>query len=59
VIIALTVAQEWTVSRMKELYDDENMNNVAYAIWEFLNQEQYTLVDLLKIITDVIDNRLE
>ena len=44
---------------MKKLYNDENMNNVAYAVWEFLSQEQYTLADLLKIITDVIDNRLE
>lgn len=44
---------------MKDLYSDENMNNVARAVWEFLSQEQYTLADLLKIITDVIDNRLE
>ena len=44
---------------MKELYNDENMNNVAYAVWEFLSQEQYTLADLLKIIIDVINNRLE
>ena len=43
---------------MKDLYSDENMNNVAYAVWEFLSREEYTLTDLLKIITDVIDNRL-
>jgi hypothetical protein len=44
---------------MKELYDNEDMNDVAFAVWEFLNQEQYTLADLLKIITNVIDNRME
>ena len=43
---------------MKELYDDANMNDVAFAIYQFLNNEQYTPTDLLRIIIDVIENRL-
>lgn len=43
---------------MKELYDDENMNDVAFAIYQFLSDEQYTPTDLLRIIIDVIENRL-
>ena len=38
---------------MKDMYHDEYMNDVAYSIWEFLSREEYTLADLLKIITDV------
>ena len=44
---------------MKEMYDNEDWNEVASAIYEFLNWGQYTVADLLRIITDVIDNRLE
>lgn len=43
---------------MKELYDDENMNDVAFSIYQFLSNEQYTPTDLLRIIIDVIENRL-
>lgn len=43
---------------MKELYDDENMNDVAFAIYQFLSDGQYTPIDLLRIIIDVIENRL-
>ena len=43
---------------MKDMYRDEYMNDVAYFIWEFLSREEYTLADLLKIITDVIEYRL-
>lgn len=44
---------------MKELYNDENMNDVASSIYQFLSNEQYTLADLLRIIVEVIENRLE
>ena len=44
--------------KMKEMYDDENMNDVACSIYQFLSNEQYTTTDLLKIIIDVIENRL-
>lgn len=43
---------------MKELYDDENMNDVAFAIYQFLSDGQYTPTDLLRILVDVIENRL-
>ena len=43
---------------MKKLYEDENMNEVASSIYQFLSNEQYTTTDLLKIIVDVIENRL-
>lgn len=43
---------------MKELYNDENKNDVAFSIYQFLSNGQYTLTDLLRIIIDVIENRL-
>lgn len=43
---------------MKDLYTDENKNDLASAVQEFLSQGEYTLADLLKIIADVIEYRL-